>query len=189
MKARAEKEAAPAAGLTVRDILWPQVVSVAPDDTVRDLVAVLAREGVSGVPVLERNGRVAGVVSATDVVRLAARAVEVPAGHPSWEQSVLPEEADDDAVAAYLAARGVPVAFTDLDAGPPDPEDDRYEAYAVRDVMTPVAFSVSPDDSVAELARFLLRGRIHRALVIEDGRLLGIVTPFDILRALYDDAR
>ena len=187
MTTRVEKAAAPGAGLTVRDILWPQVVSVSPDDTVRDLVATLAREGISGVPVLERGGRIAGVVSATDVVRLAARAVEVPSGHPSWEQPMLPEEADDDAVAAYLVAAGIPVDFGDGGFGPT--EDDRYEAYRVRDVMTPVAFSVSPDDSVAEAARFLLRGRIHRALVVEDGRLLGIVTPFDILRALFDDPR
>lgn len=187
MTTKTETAAAPGDGLTVRDILWPQVVSVSPDDTVRDLVATLAREGISGVPVLERDGRIAGVVSATDVVRLAARAVEVPAGHPSWEQAMLPEEADDDAVAAYLAAAGVPMAFADAGFGPA--EDDRYEAYSVREVMTPVAFSVAPGESVAELARFLLRGRIHRALVVEDGVLLGIVTPFDILRALFDAPR
>jgi CBS domain-containing protein len=173
-------------GLTVRDVMHAEVVSVAPDDTVRDLVNVLAGAGISGVPVLERDGRIAGVVSATDVVRLAARAAEVPAGHPSWDQSMLPEEADDDAVAAYFMAAGVPVAFTDSALGIAD--DERYEAYSVRDVMTPVAFSVSPDDSLADLARFLLRGRIHRALVVEDGVLLGIVTPFDILRALFDEA-
>lgn len=186
MTTRAEG-AAPGTGLRVRDVMHTGAVSVSPDDTVRDLVAVLAREGISGVPVLERGGRIAGVVSATDVVRLAARAAELPAGHPSWEQPMLPEEADDDAVAAYMMAAGIPMAFGDEGFGPA--EDDRYEAYSVRDVMTPVAFSVAPDDSVAELARFLLRGRIHRALVVEDGVLLGIVTPFDILRALFDDPR
>lgn len=178
---------APGAGLTVRDVMHREVVSVRPHTTVRELVGTLAAEGVSGVPVLDAGGRIAGVVSATDVVRLAARASEVPAGHPSWEQAVLPEEADDDAVAAYFLASGVPVAFTDFAAGGLDEE--HYGAYSVRDIMTPVAFSVRPDEGVAEVARFLLRGRIHRALVVEDGALLGIVTPFDILRALFEDAR
>ncbi len=187
MRTREQAAAAPGAGLTVRDVMGSRVVSVSPDDPVRELATVLSREGVSGVPVLERDGRIVGVVSATDVVRLAARAEEIPAGHPAWDQPVLPEEADDDAAVAYLIARGVPVDFTDPGLAPPDGE--RYGAYTVRDLMTPVAFGVAPDDSVADLARFLLRGRIHRALVVEDGILVGIVTPFDILRALFDDAR
>jgi len=49
--------------------------------------------------------------------------------------------------------------------------------------MTPAAFSVGPEDSVSLVAKFLLQGRIHRALVVEEGRLRGIVTTFDPLRA------
>ena len=52
--------------------------------------------------------------------------------------------------------------------------------------MTPVAFSVGPDDSLKELAEFLVRGRIHRAVVVEGDRLRGIVSSADVLRAVAD---
>ena len=60
------------------------------------------------------------------------------------------------------------------------------DSVAVADIMTPVAFSVRPGDTVKELADFLVRGRIHRAVVVEDARLLGIVTSGDVLRAVAD---
>jgi CBS domain-containing protein len=40
---------------------------------------------------------------------------------------------------------------------------------------------------VKELADFLIRGRIHRAVVVEGERLVGIVTTMDVLRALAED--
>jgi predicted transcriptional regulator len=54
----------------------------------------------------------------------------------------------------------------------------------VRDVMTPATFTVRPDATLRELARFLVRGGVHRALVLEDERLIGVVTAFDVVRAI-----
>jgi CBS domain-containing protein len=53
--------------------------------------------------------------------------------------------------------------------------------------MTPVSFSVAPDSTVPELCEFLVRGRIHRAVVVEEGRLVGIVTSADVLRAVAEE--
>ena len=47
--------------------------------------------------------------------------------------------------------------------------------------------TVKPTDSVEDAAKFLLHGRIHRALVVEHGQLKGIVTAFDLLRAFVGD--
>jgi CBS domain-containing protein len=52
--------------------------------------------------------------------------------------------------------------------------------------MTPANFHIHPDRDLRELAAFLLRGRIHRALVMEDHRLLGIVTTVDLLRSMAE---
>ena len=49
-----------------------------------------------------------------------------------------------------------------------------------------VSFSVPPEMPIPDLCQFLVRGRIHRALVVEDGQLLGIVTSHDVLRGLAD---
>ena len=52
--------------------------------------------------------------------------------------------------------------------------------------MTPAVFSVPSTTTVPELARLLLRGRIHRALVVDDGVLVGIVSAFDVLKAVAE---
>jgi CBS domain-containing protein len=60
------------------------------------------------------------------------------------------------------------------------------ETTTVEDIMTPVTFTVEPDTPVAELCGFLVRGRIHRAVVVKNKRLEGIVTSADVLRAVAD---
>ena len=59
--------------------------------------------------------------------------------------------------------------------------------YVVENIMTAANFHVTPDTTVPELAQFLLKGRIHRALVMEDGELRGIVTTVDLLKTLAND--
>lgn len=54
----------------------------------------------------------------------------------------------------------------------------------VRDVMGPVGPVVSPDEPLPRLVRRFVRERVQRALVVENGMLLGIVTPIDVLGAI-----
>jgi CBS-domain-containing membrane protein len=59
-----------------------------------------------------------------------------------------------------------------------------FDEYRVRDIMTPVAFTVRPTDTLGTAVRFLLNGRLHSVLVLEDGVVCGILTPFDILQSV-----
>ena len=54
----------------------------------------------------------------------------------------------------------------------------------VRSVMGPVGATVTPDQSVRSLVRLFVRERVQRALVVDNGMLLGIVTPIDVLGAI-----
>jgi CBS-domain-containing membrane protein len=58
----------------------------------------------------------------------------------------------------------------------------------VRDVMGPVGPVISPDEPLPRLVRRFVRERVQRALVVENGMLLGIVTPIDILGAIDEAA-
>jgi CBS domain-containing protein len=62
--------------LTVRDLMQTEVVTISPEATVRELARLLADTGISGVPVVGPGGTVLGVVSSSDVVRLAAEGRE-----------------------------------------------------------------------------------------------------------------
>ena len=121
--------------MAVKEIMTVDVVTVPPDMPVTELVRLLDDRDISGVPVVERDGRLVGVVSATDVVRNAR--------NPS-------------------------------------------HGHTVGDIMTRGTVSVRPGTTVPAVARFLVRARLHRALVMEDGRLLGIVTALFVLLAFSD---
>ena len=56
----------------------------------------------------------------------------------------------------------------------------------VSDIMTPMIFRVDRDTSLQEIAETMLKGRIHRVFVTEDGKLTGIVTALDMLQVIRD---
>jgi CBS domain-containing protein len=53
----------------------------------------------------------------------------------------------------------------------------------VKEIMTPLVYAVAPETSISELATTLRREGVHRAFVLEDGRLCGVVSTYDVLRA------
>jgi CBS domain-containing protein len=59
----------------------------------------------------------------------------------------------------------------------------------VRDVMTPDVFGVARNATLAELAAFFSRTGLGRAVVLEDGKLVGIVSAIDLLGATADEPR
>jgi CBS domain-containing protein len=168
--------------VSVDQIMQYQIVTVPPEATVRELVQTLIEEGISGAPVVDAKGEILGVVSATDVLRLATSEAEIPAGQVSWEPLLLEEEADD-ASSSYFTQPDSGPAFT-VPIGNVHVESS-FDELTVREIMTPIAFSVAPRDVVGDVVRMMVRGRIHRVLVVEDGVLRGIVTPFDVLRHDY----
>jgi CBS domain-containing protein len=174
--------------MMVKDIMHRDVVTAAPEVTVRELAFLLSDEGISGVPVVSPSGEVLGVVSSTDVVRTAAHSSEVEVGGGRWvaipppEGTVDPEDEVLDSFSDYFLPEDSPTFGAEW---APEAES-TLDTLTVSDIMTPVTFSVNPDTSLKDLADFLVRGRIHRALVLEDGRLAGIVTSMDVLRALAE---
>lgn len=164
---------------TVGEVMQAEVTTVGQDASVRDLARLLSREGISGVPVVDADGDVVGVVSATDVLALAAREPATGSARPARSGPT----ATDRPLEGYYEDAGGPHP----DAGPlvlslvpPAWLDDRK----VGDIMSRTRHAVRPKTSLDDLARLFLRTGIHRALVMDDGGLVGIVTTFDVLRCL-----
>ena len=173
---------------TVESIMQRDVVTVGPDTTVRRLTRLLADEGISGVPVVSGDGELVGVVSATDVVRLAAEDADVRlASARARPPGVVTQDPEDEPPGeagdphGYFLPEDAPFAGEDFLEQFPESE---FDSVRVADIMTPVSFTVAPDTPVKELADFLVRGRIHRAVVVDEERLVGIVTSGDVLRAV-----
>ena len=178
------------AEMTVRDIMQEDVTTVSPGTPVRELTRILADQGISGVPVVTSAGTVVGVVSSTDVVRLAAEATDLQVPVPVWPRRRADwarETEDDDGLpdelsADYFLPEDNPDVFREWD----ELGNTAFDEFTVSDIMTPVSFAMPPTASVKDLAEFLLRGRIHRAVVTEDDHLVGIVTTMDVLRAMAE---
>jgi CBS domain-containing protein len=178
--------------VTVRDLMQTEVVTAAPEMTARELARILADGGISGLPVVTPAGEVLGVASASDLVRLAAEEQEIRMSSARWVPTPGSgsgadpdlEDEPDDPFSSFFLPEDAPVLSPEWSRM--GDEEGPLDRLTVSDIMTPVSFSVSPDASTEELAQFLVRGRIHRAVVMEDGRLLGIVTTMDVLRALAD---
>jgi CBS domain-containing protein len=181
--------AVPSLAGPVSDIMQREVTTVPPDMSVRELTRVLSDRSISGAPVTDADGVLLGVVSSSDVMRFTAEAPDTPMGRltflnrrtPDWPTDEDDPPAEDPIYGDYFLPEEGPTVMPtfgdDLAHGPLDET-------TVEDIMTPVSFAVEPTTSVQELASFLLRGRIHRAVVTEDGRCVGIVTTTDILRAV-----
>lgn len=180
------------ARLKVSDIMQRDVVTVPVGLPVGELAGILAEREISGAPVVDDDGRVLGVVSATDLVRL----VSAEARRPEPDGPVGDSGAAEKALELETEAGSVSAFFRDADGDlfrgpaalaallPPAP----FGARTVRDIMMPARFNVRPSTTLPDLARFLVHARVHRALVMEEGDLKGIVTTFDVLRALAAEA-
>jgi CBS domain-containing protein len=160
--------------LTARDLMSAPVVTVKPELTVADLMDVLLAEGLSGVPVVDRNQKVVGVVSSTDVMRAAVEEARLPT-----------EPAENDGPAAFYRELGsAPRALAmTLPANLPRT---RLGALPVREIMTRATLSVRPEATLPEVARFFDRSGVHRALVMEGSALVGIVSALDLVRPLTE---
>lgn len=173
------------ARLTVEDVMKTEVITVRPDLSVAELVELLEEERITGAPVVDADGVVVGVVSGTDVARAALEEARERSGE-SEAGTAEPVRPEGQAAGAYfrqpdgLATEGVSWAL------PARLPKTRLGARAVREIMTPATFSVRPEATLPELAGFLIRAGVHRALVLEGSRLAGLVTSMDVLRLVAE---
>lgn len=183
--------------LRARDIMTEDVVAVSPELSIRDAVEMFVAQHLSGAPVVA-GGEIVGVVSATD---LLAAALAPSDGVPLPDSSL-----DDDPWDALLADLPAPGSDSDTsaaffaDVGVDAMAEDTMRAIlgaratssvladgTVSDVMTrsPVV-TVAPTAPVREVAEFMRERGIHRVLVTDGPKLLGIITTMDIARAVAE---
>jgi CBS domain-containing protein len=150
---------------TARDVMQTQLLTVTPTTSLTRLARLCAEDGISGCPVVTVDGRLVGVVSKTDLLeRLLQGPQDSAANLDPLELLGLGEE-------------GVPLT-ADVDSS---------EAYGqVDDIMEREIQTVSPADPVADVARLMVNEKIHRVLVVEKGRLVGLISSLDLL-SIFDD--
>lgn len=130
----------PAAG-RVRDYMTSNLVTVTPDMEIMRAVHFLVEQDISGVPVVDEEGMLLGILTERDCINVA------------------------------------------LQAGYHDEFGGSVARYMTRDVQT-----VSPGDSLMDLAELFAANSFRRCPVVDDGRLVGLICRRDILRAMTESA-
>jgi len=143
--------------MQARDVMTTQVVTVLPATSVREVARMLLINRISAVPVVDKQGRILGILSEGDLMRRVEAGTD---GSGSWWLSLL--------------------------AGPEYRADTFVKSHGLhaKDVMTREVVSVSEGASLEEVASLLERHRIKRVPVVRDGKLVGIVSRANLLHGL-----
>ena len=159
-------------GIHVADVMAKDVRHVSPTLPVLELDRQLAAYRISGAPVTDRDGRVVGIVSRSDIERALAQERTKAAAVASYYVEVDPA----DELAALDAKDPTHAAFESL------------RDMTVEDIMSREVLSVAPDAPLAVAAGIMKERRIHRLLVLENDSLVGIMSALDIVGAVADSA-
>lgn len=144
---------------TAGDLMSRDVVVVHPDTSLRDAVNLMARRRISGVPVVDANGAIVGMLSEGDLVR--------------WHEGYTARQ-----------AKWLDMLADGFELAPDFLEGIRSEHNKVRSVMSQGATTVTEDMLAREIATLMHTKGIKRVPVVRDGKLVGIVARSDLVRAL-----
>ena len=143
------------------DVMTTNVITVEPNTSVQELATLLSERGISGVPVVDSDNRLVGVVTEGDLLHRAETGTErrIQRRRSRWLDTFV---SDQEAARDYVKAHG----------------------RVVREIMTRDVISVSDTTELADIATLLETKRIKRVPVLRDGKLVGIVSRANLVRAL-----
>jgi CBS domain-containing protein len=133
------------------------VITVGPETSVQDVARILLTNRISGVPVVASDGKLVGIVSEGDLLHRVEAGTE---RRRSWWLAALTGR--DVLAAEYV----------------------REHSHNVADVMTRHVVTAGPDSSLQEIATLLEKNGIKRVPIVQDGKIVGIVSRANLLQAL-----
>ena len=142
------------------DVMTTNVITTSPDTSVQAVAMLLSERGISGVPVVDSDGRVIGIVSEGDLLHRAETGTErrTSRRRARWLDTLA---SDQDLARDYVKSHGRTVKY----------------------IMTREVISVAETTSLADIADLFETKRIKRVPVMRDGKLVGIVSRANIVRA------
>ncbi len=145
--------------MKIRDIMETEVFTIKKEARYEEVAKVLYEKNVSGLPVVDDDGRVLGVVSEKDIFR-----VLYPFYQSYYEQ---------------------PILYTDFEEREKKATDIRNQLAEV--FMSKNVVPISPDDAIMQAGALMLSRGISRLPVVEGGKVVGMVSRKMIYRAILKE--
>lgn len=143
--------------MNARDIMTKDVVSVSPDTSVTEMIRLMLEKRISGLPVLDRAGRLVGIVTEGDCLRRAETGTERK--RPRWLEFLT---GTGKLAQEYVHSHGRKVS----------------------EVMTDDPISIGEETSLGAIVHLMEVRRIKRVPVVRNGKVVGIVSRANLLQAL-----
>ncbi len=148
--------------MLARDLMTTDVVTVGPDTSAAEVAHTLMSHGISAVPVVDRDGSAIGMVSEGDLI---GRSDAERDARRDWWLGLLAE--GEEPTVESLRSRNL-------------------TARTARELMAAPVVTVTETTDSTDIARVLRTYRIKRVPVVRDGKIVGIVSRADLLRAFAD---
>jgi CBS domain-containing protein len=145
-----------------RDVMTRDVVCVRAGTNLRELEKIFLEKRISGAPVVDEGERLVGVISQTDLVYYHLTRGDRPFHGSDFYRSAEIERA--------------------FEGGGYQIED--YDIGLVGDVMTPVVHTAAPETPATDLARHMAEKRIHRMIITQEEKVVGLVSAMDLLQVI-----
>lgn len=152
--------------MLVKDVMSKNVITISPEESISNAIDKMAKNNISGLIVVE-DEKVVGVISESDVLKIF--------------KSEFPELKLSSNISLSifsLIKSGIKIIR----------EIKKIGKLKVKDLMSKKVFFVKPEDTILEAARIMSKKDVRRLTVIdESGKLVGIISRTDILRALIKE--
>ncbi|RWM22769.1 CBS domain-containing protein [Mesorhizobium sp.] len=143
--------------MLARDIMTTGALTVTPHAPIADAARLMLDHHISGLPVADQGGALVGIVTERDL--LCRPEIGTAPRHEKWIQLWL---TTDELAAEYVQSRG----------------------RTVGEVMTRQVVSITPDTPLDKIVSLMIRDGMKRLPVVQDGKVIGIVSRADLLRGL-----
>ncbi|MBU3904546.1 MAG: CBS domain-containing protein [Nanoarchaeota archaeon] len=149
--------------MLVKEIMTKKVISVKPTDNLQDVLSIFSKYRISGMPVVDKNNCIKGMVTESDVLKT----IDV----------CLPKIRFDSNTAFKLIVELVKT---------PNIENMKKHCKNVKvnDFMEKKVFIIKPNENIIKAAEIMNNKNIKRLAVVEGKKLVGIIARADIIRAL-----
>ena len=153
-----------------KDLMSEKVVCVKPEATVHDLVKILVKNHIHGVPVVNKEGKLVGVVSKTDIVEFDKEAGKKQ--KIGTRSSFYVDNGGGDGDGKLMKVLDESVKVKD------------FGKTTVKDIMTTRVITAQTTDTIDRLAKIMYDEKVHRVIIMEKKCVAGVVSTLDILHAV-----
>jgi CBS domain-containing protein len=147
--------------MKARDVMSRSLVSVSPETKVFEVIHLLSENKIGGVPVVDEEGRLLGLVTEVDLF--------VKEKHIAFSVETAPS-----LVGRWVDADRLREAYSEV------------QDLTAADIMSRDVWSVEGDAEVGDLAVEMMERRCTRVPVLERDRVVGMITRLDLLRSLVE---